>query len=97
MNAEYWDGRIVPLLQEKDIVNIRKISTHKWLSYDENDTDWEDILNLAQVRGFSHSRNHFSTKHQAIPHKKCSCLFSIINYAVFSHSQWHFITKQNTN
>ena len=46
-NAEYWDGRIVPLLQEKDIVNIRKMSTHKWLSYDENDTDWEDILNLA--------------------------------------------------
>ena len=47
MNAEYWDGRIVPLLQEKDIVNIRKMSTHKWLSYDENDTDWKDILNLA--------------------------------------------------
>jgi len=47
MNAEYWDGCIVPLLQEKDIVNIRKMSTHKWLSYDENDTDWEDILNLA--------------------------------------------------
>ena len=78
MNAKYWDGRIVPLLQEKDIMNIRKMSTHKWLSYDENDTDWEDILNLAQVRGFSHSRNHFSTKHQAILHKKCSCLFSII-------------------
>jgi len=47
MNAEYWDGRTVPLLQEKDIVNIRKMSTHKWLSCDENDMDWEDILNLA--------------------------------------------------
>jgi len=47
MNAEYWDGRIVSLLQKKDIVNIRKMSTHKWLSDDENDTDWEDILNLA--------------------------------------------------
>ena len=46
MNAEYWDGRTVPHFQEKDIMNIRKISTHKWLSYDENDTDWKDILNL---------------------------------------------------
>ena len=47
MNAEYWDGRTVPYFQEKDIVNIRKISANKWLSYDENDTNWEDILNLA--------------------------------------------------
>jgi len=46
MNAEYWDGHTVPHFQEKDIVNIRKISANKWLSYDENDTDWEDILNL---------------------------------------------------
>jgi hypothetical protein len=39
----------LPQLEEDDIVNIRKISTHKWLSYDENDAQWENILNLAHT------------------------------------------------
>jgi hypothetical protein len=53
----------LPQLEEDDIVNIRKISTHKWLSYDENDAQWENILNLAHVCSFSQNLKHFSTKH----------------------------------
>ncbi|KAG2629464.1 hypothetical protein PVAP13_3KG468401, partial [Panicum virgatum] len=46
MNAEYCDGRTVCNIQEGDMPRIRKILTHKWVTYDENDTDWEEMLNL---------------------------------------------------
>ena len=46
MNAEYYDGRIVCNIQEGDMPRIQKILTHKWVTYDENDTDWEEMLNL---------------------------------------------------
>ena len=46
MNAEYYDGRTVCNIQEGDMPRIRKILTHKWVTYDENDTDWEEMLNL---------------------------------------------------
>ncbi|KAG2605582.1 hypothetical protein PVAP13_4NG083617 [Panicum virgatum] len=45
MHAQHWDGRLVCELHEKDIPNIRKILAHTWLSYEENDVDWESILN----------------------------------------------------
>ena len=46
MNAEYYDGRTVCNIQEGDMPRIRKILTHKWVTYDENDIDWEEMLNL---------------------------------------------------
>ncbi|KAG2557405.1 hypothetical protein PVAP13_8NG254702 [Panicum virgatum] len=46
MNAEYYDGCTVCNIQEGDMPRIRKILTHKWVTYDENDTDWEEMLNL---------------------------------------------------
>ncbi|RLN25608.1 hypothetical protein C2845_PM07G17890 [Panicum miliaceum] len=46
INVEYWDGCTVCNVKANDISNIRKIFTHKWLSYEENDTEWERILNL---------------------------------------------------
>ena len=45
MHAQHWDGRLVCELQGNDIPNIRKILAHTWLSYEENDVDWESILN----------------------------------------------------
>ena len=46
LHAEFWDGHYVYTFKEKDISNIRKILTHKWLNHFENDADWESILNL---------------------------------------------------
>ncbi|KAG2573233.1 hypothetical protein PVAP13_7KG246700 [Panicum virgatum] len=46
LHAEFCDGHYVYTLKEKDISNIRKILTHKWLNHFENDADWENILNL---------------------------------------------------
>ena len=45
MHAQHWDGRLVCELHGNDIPNIRKILAHTWLSYEENDVDWESILN----------------------------------------------------
>ena len=45
MHAQHWDGRLVCELHGNDIPNIQKILAHTWLSYEENDVDWESILN----------------------------------------------------
>ena len=45
MHAQHWDGRLVCELPGNDMPNIRKILAHTWLSYEENDVDWESILN----------------------------------------------------
>ncbi|PVH31945.1 hypothetical protein PAHAL_9G269200 [Panicum hallii] len=42
-NCDY--GRLVCNFQ--DICNMRKILTHTWLNFEENDVNWESILNLA--------------------------------------------------
>ncbi|KAG2582318.1 hypothetical protein PVAP13_6KG100200 [Panicum virgatum] len=46
LHAQYWDGRYVYTLNEKDVSNIRKIWTYNWLNYEENDAEWQSILNL---------------------------------------------------
>ncbi|KAF8644462.1 hypothetical protein HU200_066457 [Digitaria exilis] len=46
LHAQYWNGRSVCNIQDKDMAAIRKVVTHKWLMYEENDTDWKKILNL---------------------------------------------------
>jgi len=46
MHAQHWDGRMVTEFNVSSMPNIRKILTHKWLNYEENDTDWKTILNL---------------------------------------------------
>ncbi|CAL4924975.1 unnamed protein product [Urochloa decumbens] len=47
MHAEHWDGRTVYNFQAKDMPNIRKLLTYKWLTFEENDTDWKTKLNLS--------------------------------------------------
>ncbi|CAN6273204.1 unnamed protein product [Urochloa humidicola] len=47
MHAEHWDGSTVYNFQEKDIPNIRKLLTYKWLTNEENDTDWKLKLGLS--------------------------------------------------
>ncbi|CAO2177240.1 unnamed protein product [Urochloa humidicola] len=47
MHAEHWDGSTVYNFQEKDIANIRKLLTYKWLTNEENDSDWKQKLGLA--------------------------------------------------
>ena len=46
LHAQYWDGRYVYTFNEKDVSNIRKIWTYNWLNYEENDAEWQNILNL---------------------------------------------------
>ncbi|RLM73583.1 hypothetical protein C2845_PM15G06420 [Panicum miliaceum] len=46
MHIQHWDGRSVCNLDEKDICIIGKILTHTWLNFEENDTEWENILDL---------------------------------------------------
>jgi len=38
MHAQHWGRAFSVQLQEKDICNIRKILTHTWLNFEENDT-----------------------------------------------------------
>ncbi|CAL5042965.1 unnamed protein product [Urochloa decumbens] len=47
MHAEHWDGFKIYNFQEKDIPNIRKLLTYKWLTDKENGTDWKTKLGLA--------------------------------------------------
>ncbi|CAL5038382.1 unnamed protein product [Urochloa decumbens] len=47
MHAEHWDGFKIYNFQEKDIPNIRKLLTYKWLTDKENETDWKTKLGLA--------------------------------------------------
>ncbi|CAN6281787.1 unnamed protein product, partial [Urochloa humidicola] len=47
MHAEHWDGSTICNCQEKDMPNIRKLLTYKWLTHAENDTDWKTKLDLA--------------------------------------------------
>ncbi|RLM74991.1 hypothetical protein C2845_PM15G17040 [Panicum miliaceum] len=44
MHIQHWDGRSVCNLDEKNICIIRKILTHTWLNFEENDTEWQNIL-----------------------------------------------------
>jgi hypothetical protein len=46
MHAEHWDGRSIYNYKEKDMPNIRKILTHKWLTHPNNVTNWREKLNL---------------------------------------------------
>ena len=38
MHAQHWGRAFSVQLQEKDICNIRKILTHMWLNFEENDS-----------------------------------------------------------
>jgi len=46
MHCQHRDGRSSCILEEKDIRAIRMVFTQKWLRFEENDADWENILNL---------------------------------------------------
>ncbi|CAD6232376.1 unnamed protein product [Miscanthus lutarioriparius] len=49
MHAEHWDGHTIYNFMEKDIPNIRKLLTHKWVTHPDNETNWRDKLKLGQV------------------------------------------------
>jgi len=36
----------MPLFSPKDIVNVQKIMTYKWLSNPNNEVDWELLLGI---------------------------------------------------
>jgi hypothetical protein len=51
MHAQHWDGRTIYNFKEKDIPNIRRILTHKWVTHPNNATKWWEKLKLRKVRG----------------------------------------------
>jgi hypothetical protein len=48
-NADKWEGSVVPDFGPKDIPNIRKLLTAKWLECDHNDVNWMRMLNIKKV------------------------------------------------
>ena len=79
MHVEHWDGRTIYNFKEKDIPNIRKLLTHKWVTHPDNETNWRDKLKLGQVRG--NKNLQFSMMHKAFMYEKesnydvhCGCL-----------------------
>lgn len=46
LHCEHWNGVKMPLFSPKDIVNVQKIMTYKWLSNPNNEVDWELLLGI---------------------------------------------------
>ncbi|KAJ1274511.1 hypothetical protein BS78_05G067700 [Paspalum vaginatum] len=46
LHAEYWDGRSVLNFNDKDMQNVSKLLTYKWLIHRSNDADWKAQLRI---------------------------------------------------